>query len=345
MSREAGRRPVRISDVAAAAGVSKALVSYALNDRPGVSESTRAHIAAVARSMGWTPSVRARSLSSNRAYAIGLVFEISVEALASDEWVMSFMAGMQSVLAAAQYALVTEVVADSATEIAAYSQLARDGRIDGIVLMDPQRDDRRMAMLDDLGLPYVSLGPTARPTDMPVLVYDEAPAITAVVDHLVGLGHRRIAQVCGPQTTPSASLRRRLYQRALEAHGVDGGWWIESDYTAPGGRNATTMLLADPDPPTAVIYSNDIMAIGGMSGAINAGLRVPDDLSVVGWDGITVAQYLHPALSTVSQHPYEDGRTAASVLLEAIEGRRFQQTVSTADPTFVPRESSARAPR
>jgi len=345
MSQASGRRAVRISDVAAAAGVSKALVSYALNDRPGVSESTRAHIVGMARSMGWTPSVRARSLSSNRAYSIGVVFEISAEALATDEWAMSLMAGIQSVLSRVNYALVTEIVADADAEMAAYSQLAREGRVDGIVLMDPQRADGRIAVLEEYGMPFVSMGPPVTETGMPVLVYDEGPAITAVVDHLADLGHRRIAQVCGPQGTPSAVVRRQLYARQLEVHGIDGGRWIEGDYTAPGGRSATTLLLADPQPPTAIIYSNDAMAVGGMSAALSSGLRIPDDLSVVGWDGITIAQYFHPALSTVSQHPYEDGRTAASLLLEAIEGKRFEDPVPTANPTFVPRESTARAPR
>jgi DNA-binding LacI/PurR family transcriptional regulator len=346
MSEASGRRrTVRISDVAAAAGVSKALVSYALNDRPGVKESTRAHIVETARTMGWTPSVRARALSVSRAYAIGLVFQTSPEALASDQYYTSLMAGLQSVLSNSQYSLVTEVVDSEEAERGAYLRLARDGRVDGMVIVDLRQDDARFALVQEAGLAFASLGWPPEPTTMPVLVYDEAQAITDVVKHIVSLGHKRVAQVVGPQASAPARLRRELYQKHLREHGLDDSWWIESDYTASGGRSATVQLL-DADPrPTAIIYSNDLMAIAGMSAAFSRGLRIPDDLSVVGWDDITISQYLHPALSSVAQHPFDDGRVAAKLLLEAIEGRQFDEPVWMPNPRFRPRESSGPASR
>lgn len=179
---------------------------------------------------------------------------------------------------------------------------------------------------------------------MPVLVYDETQAIKDVVTHLVSFGHRRVAQVVGPQTGAPARLRRELYQKLFREHGVDDSRWIESDYTASGGREATERLLeADPQ-PTAIVYSNDLMAIAGMSVAFSRGLRVPDDVSIVGWDDITISQYLHPTLSTVTQHPFDDGRVAARLLLEAIEGKDFDEPVWMPNPRFVPRESSGTSP-
>jgi DNA-binding LacI/PurR family transcriptional regulator len=178
-----------------------------------------------------------------------------------------------------------------------------------------------------------------------VLVYDESQAITDVVRHLAGLGHRRVAQVVGPQSSAPERLRRELYQKSFRELGIDDAGWIESDYTASGGRAATEQLL-DADPrPTAIVYSNDLMAVAGMSAAFARGLRVPDDISIVGWDDMTISQYLHPALSTVTQHPFDDGRVAATLLLEAIEGREFAEPVRMPDPRFVPRESSGTAPR
>jgi DNA-binding LacI/PurR family transcriptional regulator len=338
------RQAVRISDVAKAAGVSKALVSYALNDRPGVRESTRAHIVETAKAMGWTPSLRAQSLSVSRAYAIGLVFESSPEALASDQYYTSLMAGLQSVLATSKYSLVTEVVESSGAEGEAYHRLARDGRVDGMVIVDLREDDPRFDLVTDAGLAYVSLGEPGRPTTMPVLVYDETQAIQDVVSHLVGLGHRRVAQIVGPQSHRPARLRRELYERLFRAHGLDELPWIESDYTAAGGRAATSRLLDADHRPTAIVFSNDMMAIAGMSEAFARGLRIPDDLSIVGWDDIAVSQYLHPSLSTVTQHPFDDGRLAAGLLLQAIEGREFDESIPTADPKFVPRDSSGPAP-
>jgi LacI family repressor for deo operon, udp, cdd, tsx, nupC, and nupG len=344
MSEAAGRRrTVRISDVAAAAGVSKTLVSYALNDRPGVKESTRAHIVETARSMGWTPSLRARALSVSRAYAIGLVFQVSPEALASDQYYTSLMAGLQSVLSTSEYSLVTEVVPNPEAERSAYQRLARDGRVDGMVIVDLRQDDPRFELVREAGLAFASLGFPPEPTTMPVLVYDESQAVSDVVAHLVAHGHRRVAQVVGPQAGAPARQRRELYQKYLREHGIDDSQWIESDYTASGGRAATEQLLAVTPRPTAIVYSNDLMAVAGMSVAFSRGLRVPDDISMVGWDDITVSQYLHPALSTVGEHPYDDGRVAAALLLEAIEGREFVEPVRMPDPRFIPRESSGPA--
>jgi LacI family transcriptional regulator, repressor for deo operon, udp, cdd, tsx, nupC, and nupG len=335
---------IRISDVAAAAGVSKALVSYALNGRSGVGEATRAHIIEVARTMGWTPSLRGRSLSVSRAYAIGLVFQTNPEFLASDLYFTSLMAGIQSVLASS-YSLVTEVVATIQAEHSAYQRLARDGRVDGFVVVGPTRMDKRYELLTDIGMPFVSLGLPPAKTTMPVMVYDSAEAIADVVAHLASFGHRHIAQVTGPRDSGPSINRRKLYQAELRKHGIADTWWVASDYTAAGGRRETERLLDAPRPPTAIIYSNDMMAIAGMSVVFARGLRVPEDVSIVGWDDFAVSQYLHPSLSTVGQHPYEDGQQAATVLLEAIEGKAFDEPIRTRNPRFLRRDSTGPAPR
>jgi DNA-binding LacI/PurR family transcriptional regulator len=180
---------------------------------------------------------------------------------------------------------------------------------------------------------------------MPVMLYDETEAIADVVGHLASLGHRRIAQVTGPQNSGPPILRRKLYQEQLRSHGIDDSWWIESDYTAVGGRRETERLLDAPEPPTAIIYSNDMMAIAGMSVVFGRGLRVPEDVSIVGWDDFAVSQYLHPALSTVNQHPYEDGEQAATLLLQAIGGKAFDAPIWTRNPQFKQRNSTGPAPR
>ena len=200
---------------------------------------------------------------------------------------------------------MTEVGRDKDAETAAYRRLADTGRVDGMIVVGPHKGDERFDLMRDSGLPFVSLGEPPGQTDMPVMLYDEGDAISEVVKHLAALGHRRVAQVAGPQESDAASLRRQLYQQQLREHGLYDSWWIEADYTAAGGRAATERLLDATEPPTAIIFSNDLMALAGMSAAYARGMLIPDDISIVGWDDIVVSQYLHPQLSTVSQHPYE----------------------------------------
>jgi DNA-binding LacI/PurR family transcriptional regulator len=338
------RQAVTISDVAAAAGVSKSMVSYALNNRPGVKPETRERILETVRQLGWTPSLRGRALSASRAFAVGLVFQKPAEALAIDQYYTSLMAGLQSVLSPAGYSLVTEVVTSVEAETAAYDALVRDGRIDGMVLTDFLDDDRRLDRLVEHGVSAVSLGRPERAHEMPVLVSSEKTAIADAVDHLMSAGHRRIAQVSGPQRIVAARARRVGYQECLRHNGLDDGLWVEGDFTAESGYRLTSELLARPERPTAVVYGDDLMAIAGMTSAIDAGLGVPDELSIVGWGDIAVAEYLRPSLSTIVADPFGDGAAAASVLLEAIEGRRFAQPIRVPDPSFVRRSSSGLAP-
>ena len=285
--------------------------------------------------MGWTPSLPARALSVSRAYAIGLVFEKSPEALASDQYYTSLMAGLQSVLSDSRYSLVTEVVDSTEAERDAYLRLAHDGRVDGMVIVDLRQDDPRFALVREAGLAFVSLGWPPERTTMPVLVYDESQAITDVVQ----APRRRWATGASPRSSGRRRARppdcaASSTRSGSSEHGIDDSRWIESDYTAAGGRAATDRLLdADPQ-PTAIVYSNDLMAVAGMSAAFSRGLRVPDDISIVGWDDITVSQYLHPALSTVTQHPFEDGQVAATLLLEAIGGREFVEPVWMPQPAL-----------
>ena len=148
----------------------------------------------------------------------------------------------------------------------------------------------------------------------------------------------------GPQTGAPARLRRELYQKRFREHGIDD-LAVDRERLHRGRRPGRHDPLLDADPqPTAIVYSNDLMAIAGMGTAFARGLRMPEDISIVGWDDITVSQYLHPALSTVTQHPFDDGRMAATLLLEAIEGREFVEPVWMPNPRFVPRESSGTAP-
>jgi DNA-binding LacI/PurR family transcriptional regulator len=223
-----------IVDVARAAGVSKGTVSFALNGRPGVSEDTRERILAAARDLGWTPSTKARALSVSRAFAVGIVLAREPELLGADPFFPSFIAGVERTLIDRGQALVLQVVPE-AEEEAGYRRLADAGRVDGVFLLDLRVDDQRMALLEELGLPAVSIARPDVPSPFPAVLVDDRPGIEAAVRHLAELGHRHIAHVAGPAHFLHGRRRRQAFEETLAAVGLPAGPVVEADFSAAGG--------------------------------------------------------------------------------------------------------------
>ena len=332
--------PTTITDVARVAGVSKAAVSFALNGRPGVAADTRERIFAVARDLGWTPSLRGRALSVSRALAVGLVIARTPETLGADPFFGAFISGIETVLSGRGYALMLQVVGDEASEHEGYRQLAATGRVDGVFLTDMRVDDLRPQLLADLGLPTVVIGPAPGDGPWSVVGIDDQPGIVAAVEHLVALGHRIIAHVCGPAELVHSVSRRNAWAGAISAAGLPPGPCITADFSAQGGANATSALLDLAEPPTAVVYANDLMAIAGMSTAIGRGVEVPGQLSVTGFDDAPLSAYLQPALTTVRTDVVGWGRAAAVQLLALVD-HVAGPAIDLPAPEFVIRASTA----
>jgi len=339
-----------ITDVARVAGVSKGAVSFALNDRPGVAAHTRERILAAARDLGWTPSLRGRALSVSRAHAVGLVIARPHEALGADPFFSSFMAGIETVLSERGHALMLQVVGDERSEHESYRRLAADGRVDGVFLTDMRVDDVRPQLLDELGLPTVVIGQAAGSGPWPAVGVDDQPAIVAAVEHLVALGHRRIGHVAGPAEFVHGVSRRAAWTSAVTDAGLSPGPCITADFSPQGGADATKALLDLDEPPTAIVYANDLMAIAGMSIAIGREVDVPAQLSVTGFDDIPLAAYLQPALTTVRTDVVGWGRAAAIRLLALVDSEAVAE-IDLPPPEFVirastapPRRPGARAP-
>ncbi|CAN5145181.1 LacI family DNA-binding transcriptional regulator [soil metagenome] len=329
-----------ISDVAREAGVSKGLVSFALNDRPGVAQETRERILDVADRLGWRPNLRARSLSTNRAFAIGLVIARDPGIIAGDPFFPAFIAGVESTLAPAGMSLVLSMVVDEAAETQSYRQLAENDRVDGVILTDLRHDDSRVRLVAELGLRAVTLGRPDAASPLPAVSLDDGPGIRAAVIHLAELGHRRIAHVAGPSRMLHGTRRRDSFAAELAQLGLADDLIVETDFTAADGARATRELLARTDRPTAIVYANDPMAIAGIGVAQRLGFRVPDDLSVTGFDGSDVGEYLHPALTTVTTAVSEWGGEAARTLLQLID-QDAASDVDLAPARLVVRESTS----
>lgn len=294
-------------------------MSFALNGRPGVAETTRHRILEAADELDWRPSARGRALSESRARALGLVMFRPAGLLAADPFFARFIAGVETELGPRGIALVLQVVSE-ATEAEGYRRLALEGRADGVFLTDVRTDDSRIALLRELNLPAVAAQPGPDP-EIPWVGIDDREGIAAAVAHLAALGHSRIAHVAGPPQYVHSSSRRQGFVTACDRLGLSPGPIVTGDFTAAGGAAATTTLLDRPAPPTAVIYANDLMAVGGMQAARAAGRHIPGDLSVVGFDDIPLAPHLSPALTTVSADVDALGRRCATALLNLVEGR------------------------
>jgi DNA-binding LacI/PurR family transcriptional regulator len=318
-SKSPTRRPT-IDDVARVARVSKGAVSFALNGRPGVAKTTRARILAAADELGWTPSASARSLSTQRALAVGLVVAREPELLGADPFFPPFIAGIETVLARRGQALVLQVPPSADDELDGYRRLAADRRVDGVFLSDLRVDDPRPSALAELGLPAVTIGRMPN-SQLPSVSLDDRPGIEAAVRHLITLGHRRIANVAGPSNFVHGGTRQAAWRKVMLAAGLAADLAVTADFTASGGAAATAGLLDLAQPPTAIVYANDVMAIAGMSVAASRGVSVPDQLSVTGFDDTELARHLRPALTTVRSDALGWGAAAAKLLLDVIDAR------------------------
>jgi LacI family repressor for deo operon, udp, cdd, tsx, nupC, and nupG len=309
-----------ITDVASAAGVSKGAVSFALNGRPGISAETRQRILDAAESLGWTPSARARALSVSRSLAVGLVIARPPEILRADAFFPAFIAGLEEVLSAREHALLLQIAEHD--DLTTYRRLAQEARVDGVFLTDLRIDDERPALLEELGLPCVLIGPEltdARFAKRSAVWHDDAEGVREVVRHLVELGHTRIAHVAGPSHLVHGRSRRQAWHDGLAAADLPDGPCIEADFSAESGARAMRELLALEDRPTAVMFANDLMAMAGMSVALASGVSVPGDISVTGFDDIELAAHLQPPLTSVNNDVVAWGRAAATTLLDVID--------------------------
>ncbi|MEV5613939.1 LacI family DNA-binding transcriptional regulator [Streptomyces sp. NPDC052225] len=314
------KRPT-MADIARRAGVTKAAVSFALNDRPGVSAPTRRRILAIAEELGWQPNSAARALSDGRAGAFGLVIDRPARTLGLEPFFMQLVSGIQAELITDATPLVFTMAEDQAAEIALYRSWWAQRRVDGVFLVDLKAHDARVAVLEELGMPGVVIGAPVGTGRLPAVWSDDGVAVRTVVRHLAELGHRRIARVSGPSALRHTMIRTEAFTAYVRELGVEGRI-VEADYSGEQGARATRELLAvGPARPTAILYDNDVMALSGLTAAQSLGVRVPDDLSLVAWDDSALCELVHPSLTALSRDIAAYGAHAARRLREAAGGR------------------------
>jgi len=337
-----GRR-VTIADIARDLGISKAAVSYALNGQPGVAADTRQRVLDRASELGWHASSSARVLSGARTGVIGLALARPPDLLTIETFFMHFLAGVEKVLTEANLSLLLRVVGDHPDEeIHVYERWWGERRIDGVILLDERYHDPRVKAVERIGLPAVLCGGPVKDAAIPCLWTDQIGDAALAVQHLVDLGHRRIAHVSGPTTFVHERARRRGVRRAAAAAGVEVQT-VESSYTGPQTGEVTRQLLGAVEPPTAVIYGSDVMALAGLAVAAECRVRVPRDLSVLSWDDSMLTTLVHPSVTALRRDTPAYGSLAASVLIDLVNGRH-RGRVQVQPSTLEVRQSTVAPP-
>ncbi|WP_038784308.1 LacI family DNA-binding transcriptional regulator [Burkholderia pseudomallei] len=313
--------------VAQLAGVSRTTVSFVLNGITGmgISEETRNRVLAAARKLGYVPNAMARSLASGSTKTIALLMpygdHIHVDV---DAYLPRFLAGLSAACHATGYKVILEPVKESHRP-GAFLDLVNSGRIDGLVVLNPRKlDDGHLHELAHKGFPLVVFGSNLTETkSMCAIGIDNRSAAQRATEHLLHLGHERIAHI-GFASDDYQVVRDRLdgFRLAMETRGLDvrPEWIAFADYSAQSGYEAMRKMLAQPSRMTALFAGNDTVAFGAMAAIRDVGLRVPDDLAVVGYDDIPLAAFATPPLTTVRTEPFKEGNDAAATLLGLIAG-------------------------
>jgi DNA-binding LacI/PurR family transcriptional regulator len=308
---------VTIADVARTAQVAKSSASYALNGRPGVADATRQRVMAVAEAMGWRPNCAARALSAARANAVGLVLGQPTDTLGFDTFHLRFIAGLEQELSRHDLALLLRVVVDPEAEVEVHRRWAAEHRVDGVIIFNRRIVDPRLGALDRLGLSAVVAGAPLGAT--PAVWGDDEAAMGAAVEHLVSLGHRRIARVGGNPDFLHTRVRQAAFVAAAQGAGLAAG-----DVMDPGtsGEDVTRALLSSPNPPTAIVYEDDASAAAAVAVARQLEVSIPRDLSIVGWDDSFLCELVHPPLTALHRDILGYGALCARQLVRVIEGQR-----------------------
>jgi LacI family transcriptional regulator len=322
---------VTIRDVAAKAGVSVATVSRVFNQKGPIREDTIRRVMDVASAMEYVPHAGARSLSTRSTRTIGVLLPDL-----HGEFFSEVIRGVDVAARQRGYHILVSGSHSDADEMSDMLRALR-GRVDGLIVMSPDigLGPISRALAADTPVALLNCAATGRRT----IRIDNYHGSRAMTDHLLSLGHRRIAFITGPERNADAAERRRGYREALEATGAEA-IEVDGDFTEDSGYAAAPAVLAMRPRPTAIFAANDAMAIGALRALREAKVRVPEDVALAGFDDIPIARYLTPPLTTVRVEIAEMGRRAVDYLVNTLEtgtdGSRKHDVVAT---TLVVRES------
>ncbi|WP_261903255.1 DNA-binding transcriptional regulator CytR [Vibrio fortis] len=327
-----------MKDVAQLAGVSTATVSRALMNPEKVSVSTRKRVETAVLEAGYSPNTLARNLRRNESKTI-----ITIVPDICDPYFAEIIRGIEDAAVENDYLVLLGDSGQQKKRESSFVNLVFTKQADGMLLLGTDHPfDVSKAEQKNLP-PMVMACEFAPELELPTVHIDNLTSAFEAVNYLAQLGHKRIAQISGPTSATLCQFRQQGYQQALRRAGVtmNPAYSTVGDFTFEAGAQAVRQLLALPEQPTAIFCHNDAMAIGAIQEAKKLGLRVPHDLSIVGFDDIQFAQYCDPPLTTISQPRYEIGRQAMLMMLDMLKGNDVQAGSRLLEAKLVVRGSTA----
>jgi DNA-binding LacI/PurR family transcriptional regulator len=342
------RRKVTSKQVAERAGVSQTTVSFVLNNvaNPSVSEETRRRVLEAVQELQFVPDMAARALARGYCNNIALIISRPHRQVFIDEYIPHILTGLSGVTRANGFRVIVEHIQNNATPDA-YTTLIRGKEVAGMILSlrkPSETELQTVAALIEEGFPMVSLD------DWHPQIYsatvDALGGVQKAVNHLIGLGHKRIACLSfAPRSNTEVERRLNTYRHTLAQAGIKPDESLIScgSFDPETGYEAMQPLLNLDPPPTALFAMNDVMAFGAMAAIRERGLRVPEDIAVVGYDDIRLAAFANPALTTVHAPDDERGRRAGEMLMQLITGKNVRKKHIQLDTQLIVRDSCGAA--
>lgn len=332
--------PATLKDIAKKVGKSIATVSRALNDYDDISPETKALVRQAAAELGYSPSALAQRLQKQSADTIGFILPTFGPRF-SDPFFSEFLTGIGNRAAQYGFDILVSTRAPGEEELDAYRFNVQGRRVDGFVIVRTRLEDERIEYLCSVGFPFVAFGRVQGDCDFLFVDEDSEFGMGLVAEYLLELGHRRVAVITPPQNLTFTYYRLKGIRRKLAMAGftLDENLVVQGDLTQRGGYQTGKQLLDIPEPPTAIIAGNDLMALGAMSAAQDRGLVVGRDISVTGFNDIPMAEHSYPPLTTVKQPIYQIGGMLCEMLIKRIHGEELEQEQVVLQPTLIIRQS------
>lgn len=332
-----------IRDVARLAKVSSATVSNVINDTAPISEETRRRVLTAIDALGYHPSVLARGLQAGRSRMLGYSW-VPMPPGDFNPVLDRFLQSMAEAAARCDYHILTFPAPGLRQEVDVYRQMMYSGRVDGFILSSTNVNDARIRYLLDEEFPFVAFGRANPEWDFPYVDVDGAEGVRLAVRHLAALGHRRISCLAWPEESLTGKYRLQGYHEGLAEAGLptDPRWLcrLENDHAQAYACARDHLALAPRKRPTAVVCLSDLMAVGVLNAAADAGIRVGYDLAVVGFDDAPMARYVRPPLTSLRQPVATIGERVVQMLLAVVEKEPLAQRQVLLSPELIIREST-----